>query len=427
MKNLLFSTFLFLLITQSSCIDRDTIAGTGKEDPFQMIGTGGNFQTGIVSTKLATPLSVRVLSEKGRPVRNTIVEFLTPGGNIILSDTLVSTDGDGNASTKVTLGTKSDSLKVHATVLGIKGSPVIFSLYARSASESRAEIFSGNNQQITVKSQSQPLRMQVFDSFNNPVPNVNVFYTTQHGSVNPTNAKTDSLGIASSVWTLDSLAAVRTVTVQIPTIVGGTFNFTATGRALTTPASLTLLSEDTLYGLQGQTLNNAIDVRVKDQYGNNIPLVPFQFSVLQGSTELAPSSLLTNNVGSASTSITLTATDSFSVIQAGLTSGSLPPKIVTVYAYKYFQIDSLKSSGGAVELFWQNNLNPFFANFTLQRCNNFTFDNTTVTVAVITNENTTSIIDATATAGTSPYYRIKVNYTNGFFFYTNIRQITVVP
>lgn len=431
MKKIFVLPFFIFLLSQYSCIDRDTIAGTGKEEPDRMVGTGGDLQSGVVSSMLSTPLSVRILSDKGRPVRNVTVEFLTPLSNVSLSDTLVVTDGDGNASTKATLGSKADSIKVHATVIGIKGSPVIFSLLARSATEAKAEILTGNNQTGPVKSTLGPLKVKVYDEFNNTVKNVAVFFTTPNGTITPT-AYTDSTGVASGFWTLDSLAGIKTATAQVPSIANGLFNFSATGRALTTPATFTLLTEDTLLALQATTVYNAISVRTRDVYGNNIPLVPVQFNVVQGSSAISPTSSQTGLDGTAAATLLLNLVDSVGVqdtiviIKASIDFG-FPPFTIRTIVYKYLQIDSLRSSGGNVELFWQKNLNQNLANFTLERCNNFNFDNSTVIVAVITDANSTTIVDSTATIGTSPFYRIKVNYSTGFSFYTNIRQVTVSP
>lgn len=414
-----------------SCIDRDTIAGTGKLEPELMLSGGGGFQSGAVNTQLPLPIIVRVFDAKNKPVRGVRVEFFAPNGNATFSDTIVVTDGDGYAKTTVKLGQKEDSVHVQAIVPGIKGSPVIFSLFAFNAGAQNILIKSGNNQTGTVATTlSEPLTVEVKDVYNNPVKSTVVYFLPSgKGKVNPGQMLTDSLGIAKSYWTTDTTVGNQTVEARITATQTSFVTFKALVKASTVVGSYEILSKDSAVGLQGGILLNAIVVKVKDKYGNLIGGLPIRFKITNGGGKVPANALLSDENGIIRCTFDLDGFGSVTTIQGYDNSNNVIPQLVfTMYTYEYVSIDSLSSSGGAVFLSWIKNPNPFFLNYKIERCSNINFDNSTVVVATLTNENTTTVNDNSSIVGTSPFYRVQTNYTNGYSFYSyNIKQITVQP
>jgi hypothetical protein len=136
---------------------------------------------------------------------------------------------------------------------------------------------------------------------------------------------------------------------------------------------------------------------------------------------------ITGTDGIATIPITLAFGDSVAKVNAYSEQFPFPQITFTFTQYVYSQIDSIRSSGGTVELFWEKNLNANFVNYSVERCLNFNFDQSTVVVGTVTDVNVLTFTDTTAPAGTSPYYRVRMNYASGFHFYTNIRQVTVLP
>ncbi len=432
MNNIKVPLVLTFLLLQCSCIDRDTIAGTGKEDPDSIISSGGGGQMGVVNTKLINPVKVRILAANGRPVRGIIVEFSVENSNAVFSDTTATTDGNGYAQTFVTLGQKADSVRIYASVLGLKGSPVKFTMFSTTSGPTKIEIISGNNQTGIVGSQFPfPLKIQVWDSYGNIVPNVPVYFSTANGKIQPPTVYTDQSGFASAVWTSDTLVGTKAAVALVPSMQNGTINFFAKSVSFNLPKTFTRVSTDTFYMLQASKVNNIIVVKLLEKYGNPLYLTPpgvFQvhFTVLKGEGTVFPELSGTNSSGIATAGIELGMNDSIMTVQGDVGNG-IPPLNFTFFGYKYSQIDSLTSSGGTVTVYWQKNLNPDFADYTLQRCNTSAFDNTTQNIQVVTNETVLSATDNTPTVGTSPFYRVKMNYSNGFFFYTNIRDVLVKP
>lgn len=416
-----------------SCIDRDTIAGTGKEDPDAMISAGGGGQSGVVNYLLPVPVKVRILAANGRPVRGVIVEFSVENSNASFSDTTAVSDGNGYAQTSVTLGSKSDSVRIYATVLGLKGSPVKFTMFAASSGAAKVVLNDGNDQKGTVKvTFSKPVQVTVYDAFQNTVAGVPVYFTTANGTFSPANTLTDSAGRARSYWTPDSLVGTKSAQIVIPSIPSGTIPLTATVNSLLVPASFTRASSDTFYMLQGGRVNGLLAVKVQDKYGNPLYPVPangfgVSFSVVAGEGTVTPATSSPSTNGIATAGVELSPTDTLLIAKASV-GNSFLPIYFTIFGYVSIQIDSLSSAGGTATVYWQKNVNPKFKNYTLQRCPNYSFDAaSTVTVAVVTDENTVSFTDPAPPAGTKPVYRLTVNYTNGFSFITNIRDVQVNP
>lgn len=419
---------VFVLFFNVSCIDRNTIAGTGQEIPDSMMGAGGDLQSGTIRAQLSIPLRVRVLASNGRPVRGIVVEYSNPLSRVSFSDTVARTNSDGYASTFVTLGTTADTIKVYATVLGIKGSPVVFTLVARASFEAKAEIVSGDKQEGIVSGPlSSLLRVRVLDPYNNPVKNVVAIYSTNNGKFSNSFVQTDSVGIASSIWTLDTLVGPKTASVTFPSLPNITLQFTATAKAHI-PVRMAAISNDSIHAMEGFPLPGGLRVKLEDKFGNPNDKQNVRFSIVAGSPGIDTArNFVTGVDGIATATISLAYGDSVAKVYAYSPQYPLPIVPFHITQYIYSQIDSLRSSGGTVELFWERNLNKNFLNYTVERCLNFNFDQSTVIVQTITDQNIISVIDPSPPAGSSPYYRVKMNYLNNFYFYTNIRQVTVQP
>ncbi|HZV02610.1 MAG TPA: Ig-like domain-containing protein [Planctomycetota bacterium] len=91
----------------------------------------GNNQTGQRGTTLPLALLVRVLGSTGQPIANVPVTFTPTAGGGTVSQTNVTTDANGNASTMLTLGPNPGNNTVTVVALNeqgqqLQGSPVIF-------------------------------------------------------------------------------------------------------------------------------------------------------------------------------------------------------------------------------------------------------------------------------------------------------------
>lgn len=91
----------------------------------------GDHQTGRPGEELANPLVLRVRDAAGRPVPGLAVTWVIGSGNGSLEPDNVTTDSQGHASSRLTLGTAGPTTIV-ATVIGgaITGSPITFTATA---------------------------------------------------------------------------------------------------------------------------------------------------------------------------------------------------------------------------------------------------------------------------------------------------------
>jgi hypothetical protein len=99
----------------------------------------GDQQEGPVGTALAHPVVVRVVDQRGEPVRRQEVAF-TPGEDAVgaqLDPQVATTDADGLARTEWVLGTTRGSQSLVATVVNAEDLTVTFEATARSAEPTR--------------------------------------------------------------------------------------------------------------------------------------------------------------------------------------------------------------------------------------------------------------------------------------------------
>ena len=264
-----------------SCIDRETSVGTGKLNPDRMFAISGNRQSGTVGIEAFSELIVRVTDAANQPVAQVRVEYTVRYGEASLSDTIAVTDFDGNAKTKITYGKTADSIAIYAAVLGLQGSPVLFTLQSFPAN---AGLLKATSDTVIVGQVSSTRQVSVLatDIFGNVVKNAVVKFEPKFdkGSVANSNVVTDSAGMASTLWTLDSLLGTNMLEVSIVGKIMKPIVFTAT----VTPgpaANLIVLSGGNQFGMAETELPLPVQIAVQDQYGNYLTSPNVQFSNLQ--------------------------------------------------------------------------------------------------------------------------------------------------
>jgi hypothetical protein len=113
-----------------------TEAPTGPPLPvaFRIERVAGDTQSGIVSTVLPDPLSVRVSTDSGAPVEGVTVSWSAVNGGSVSTETSTS-DTEGIARVLRTLGDTPGSYVTQADAPGLSGSPVLFSATALPANK----------------------------------------------------------------------------------------------------------------------------------------------------------------------------------------------------------------------------------------------------------------------------------------------------
>lgn len=281
----------------------------------------GDKQSAEVFTRLASPLVVTILDGSGNPVAGQPVQFTiagTPAGaaGASLSDALVFTNAQGQASTSLTVGTKIGSYVIAASSGSLSGSPVSFTVTAVAGRPIFMLLADGDNQTgLAANTLSEPLVVAVTDSFGNAKQGVLVNYSITSA---PDSATGQSLTSSSVVTDVDGVASVRlTLGSRL-----GAYRVTATSASLTgSPAVFKLAAMkvvgDNQTGLVSNRLQQPFSTVLLDAFGKPVvgAFVTFTIdSIPNGATGAS---------FNGSTTITVR-TDSTGLASVFLTLGNLP-------------------------------------------------------------------------------------------------------
>ena len=409
-----------------SCIDRETSVGTGKVLPDKILGVSGNNQSGVVGNEAFAELMVRVLDAGNQPIAKVKVEFLVQYGSAFVSDTLVTTNFDGIAKTKVTYGLKADTIGIHAILLGVKGSPVLFSLESYAANVTMLKAISDTVIVGTVAS-TRLAAVRASDIYNNPLKNSIIKFEAKSGkgSVADVNVVTYSDGTASTLWTLDSLVGSSALEVSI---VGNSMKpLVFTARTLPgSAANLVALAGDKQFGFVEAELPVPLEIAVQDRYGNYLTSTSVQFinprrrggptfkNRFDNQLLVPARTIVTIVLGSnTGTNLVVASMSPASSAQFGF-NGYLP----------VLMFDPT-SSAGVVNLQWAMDMNPNFSSYQIFRSTTAGVTTSSTLLTTITDEAVTSYADSTAVAGTRYFYGLYVRFANGEAFFSN--EVIITP
>ena len=290
-------------ITRSSPVMQTTLVVTGYPGtPKNITPYSGNNQSATVNTPLGNDLSVFVTDDNGNPVRNAqvIFEVLSGAGSVIGGPVTVTTNDSGiatlaRASNSWTLGTVAGANMLTVSIKD--SSPSIattFTATAVAGAPKTIDIYSGNNQSVTVNSAVGDLSVIVRDEYGNAVGSgVNVTFAVLSGggtvASGPVTALTNAAGIATlakatNSWTLGTVAGANTLTASITGSSPATFN--ATG----IPGQPIRMIQYGSYGealaKPDKTVSSPPTVRVLDAFDNPVSGIDVTFTVTFGSGTL---------------------------------------------------------------------------------------------------------------------------------------------
>ena len=285
--------------------------------------TAGQAQTDTVATQLDNPLVVTVLSQYGTPISGAQVRFAisgTPLGALgtLLSDTLVTTNALGRASTRLILGTKSGIYTVTATSGSLIGSPLAFTATAVAGRPVYFAATSGNNQAAPVRTTlPQPFVVTVTDTFGNVKQGTTVNFAIANAPVgargqvlSDTSVSTGANGQASTRLTLGDSVGVYQVSATSGTLLGSPVTFVATATPSAAAASIVLTAGDRQRGPVSTSLANPFVVTVLNTFGAPVAGVTVAFTIVETpiaatGQRLTVQTAVTDSLGRASTSLTL--------------------------------------------------------------------------------------------------------------------------
>ena len=214
-----------------------TVAGLGtvtftataiKQTPHSLTKVSGDGQQGQAGEQLAKPFVVSVLDQNDAAFAGASVTFSVTGGGGTLSAATATTDANGHATTKLTLGSEAGTNTVTATVEGLD--PVTFT--ATAITPHSLTKVSGDGQQGQAGEQlAKPFVVLVLDEDDAAIAGAVITFTVTAGggTMSSTTAITSPHGRAARTLTLGSQPGTNTVDVSVAGLDPVTFTATAVG------------------------------------------------------------------------------------------------------------------------------------------------------------------------------------------------------
>jgi hypothetical protein len=234
-------------------------------NPTSLVYVAGDGQTAPAGFPLADTLLVRLEDDNGNGVGGKAVTWVLATGGGSVTPVNSTTNANGYASTRWTLGPSAGSNLLNAVFSGVPSVP--FTATATSDVPTRIALNGGDNQAAPIGSTLPiPLSVKVTDGNNNPVANVAVNWTANDGgSVSAPTSSTNSSGIAQVSRTLGLVPGTYGTTAAVDGLTGSPVTFTSTG-TVGAPAKLAFDVQPTSTGV-GQTITPAVEVSVRDGQG----------------------------------------------------------------------------------------------------------------------------------------------------------------
>ena len=216
-----------------------------EQTPHSLTKVSGDSQEGPASTQLAAPFVVSVLDQAGSPLAGATVTFsVTAGGGLLssttdanpctiessTSSTTATTDANGQAATRLTLGSEPGTNTVTATVAGLESVTFTATAAEQAMPHSLAKVCGDSQEGTAGILLDEPLVVSVLDEDSAAIAGVVVSFsvTAGGGTLSDTSATTDANGRAASRLTLGSEPGTNTVSATVAGLEPGTF--TATGQ-----------------------------------------------------------------------------------------------------------------------------------------------------------------------------------------------------
>ena len=287
--------------------------------PQTLTKVSGNGQEGQVGEQLAKPFVVSVLDQDGSAFAGAVVSFSVTAGGGTLSAATVTTDANGRAVTRLTLGSQPGTNTVEATVEGLE--PETFTATAVVQTAHTLAKVSGDNQESPASTQlAAPFVVSVLDQDSSPLAGVDVTFSVAAGggmlsattdanpctiasSTSSATATTDANGQAATRLTLDSEPGTNTVAATVEGLEPVTFTATAAEQAM--PHRLTKVCGDSQEGTASILLAEPLVVLVSDEDGAAMAGMVVSFAVTAGGGTLSAATATTDANGRAATRLTL--------------------------------------------------------------------------------------------------------------------------
>jgi hypothetical protein len=298
----------------------------------------GDAQTGAAGSMLDSTLVVSVTDASGRPAAGVTVLFVVAPSAGQVESPVVTTNSNGVASTRWTVGTTvAVTHVVTARVVGTRADTLTVGQFSAKVVPGPGQLsaVSGSGQSgVPLAPLSAPLTVRVADVYGNPIADQSVTWTlgTGAGTLSVPTSLTNAQGIASVTWTLGTTLGPLQVQASAGTLgnvsfsatcisAGGTPDITV---AISLPAANDSVPSDSAI-VRAQVTSKFALTRVVAQAGTRTATLSFNSSLNQFTGTL---SLVGVPYGAMSLSVTATDVNGISAVkQVAVTHAPPPPKV----------------------------------------------------------------------------------------------------
>jgi adhesin/invasin len=239
--------------------------------PAALVKASGDNQMAPAGFEVAEDLVVQLRDAGGNGIGGRAVTWLVTPGSGTATPFNSTTDPQGFAHTRWTLGTSAGTNTLNAVYSGLD--PVVFTAKASADVPSKLTLVSGDNQSGVVgQALANPLAVKVTDANNNPVENVSVDWTPNGGgSVSSATSATDANGVAQITRTLGATPGTFTTTAAVAQLDAPALTFTSTATA-GQAARIVVVTQPGATLQNGATLSPQPAIQIQDALGNNVGL-----------------------------------------------------------------------------------------------------------------------------------------------------------
>jgi hypothetical protein len=272
--------------------------------PARVTALSGGSQTATVGSTLTQPFQIQVSSGAGEGVPGVPITFqsVTSGGSVSLA--AATTDVQGLASTTATLGTTAGTYEFRASITGAgTGGPQPASISATAQAGAAAAItkVSGDAQSGTSgQPLAAPLVVRIADRYGNAVGGASVTFTrlAGTGAIGSATVVTGADGLASTAYTLGTVAGSESIRADVAGLTGVTTTFSITSNA-GAPSGLAAPTGDSQRLVVGASPTAPLVALVTDTNGNPVPGVTVSWRITSGFGSLSGDQSITNAIGEA--------------------------------------------------------------------------------------------------------------------------------
>lgn len=252
----------FTAVTGAFNVAINAIATVGDAASIAVVSGAGQVDT--VRRQLSLPLVVKVVDRFENPVPDVVVTWARGIKAGALNAETSTTNADGIATNRYTLGALAGGDTVVASVSGVSGS-ARFPTVGVPGAPAPIVAASGDAQTGRILQPLAPFVIRVIDESGNPLSGATVNWTAVNGTLTPTT-RTDADGTTSNTMTLGSATGSASATA---TVASRSIRFTATVQSGVV-SKLAFLTQPPTSHYPGATIPS-VRVALQDAGGNQTP------------------------------------------------------------------------------------------------------------------------------------------------------------